>query len=322
VLDTLAHSTSTLNTELALDAIADKAARYAKNARSTNTQLAYKSDLKSFNRWCRSHALSAFPATAKTVSLYVADVAGTLKPSTLQRRLAAISVQHKAAGYDSPTSHEVVRSVLSGVKRRLGVAQTQKAALGVGDVRAMVDGLGNVKAIDVRDRALLLLGFGGAFRRSELVALDVADVGFEPEGVVVALHRSKTNQEGETERIAVPYGSNHRTCPVRALQAWIAVIGDGPLFRRINQKGEIGHEHPTDHSVALIVKKRASNAGLDPATVAGHSLRSGFATSAARAGKSEASIMRQTRHKSVTVARRYIRQGTRWDDHAGHGIGL
>jgi integrase len=252
--------------------------------------------------------------------LYIADVAETMKPSTLQRRLAAIAVAHKAAGYESPTSHEVVRSVLAGTRRRLGVAQGQKEALGVDELRTMVTPLGD-SAIDLRDRALLLVGFAGAMRRSELVGLDVADARFERAGVVLALRRSKTNQQGNAEEIAIPYGSDVTTCPVRALQAWLERIDDGPLFRSIDRHGNIGGRL-SDHSVALVVKDRAAKAGLDADKVAGHSLRSGFATSAARAGKSEAAIMRQTRHKSVIVARRYIRQGTKWDDHAGHGIGL
>ena len=281
---------------------------------------AYESDLRAFCSWCQARGLRCLPATAETVSLYIADVAETMKPSTLQRRLAALAVAHKAAGYENPCAHEVVKSVLAGTRRRLGVAQAQKVALGVDDVRSMVAELRD-SAIDVRDRALLLVGFAGALRRSELVGLDVADVSFERAGVVLALRRSKTNQEGNAEPIAIPYGSDVSTCPVRALQAWLELVDDGPLFRSIDRHGNVGGRL-SDHSVALVVKKLANVAGLDAAKVAGHSLRSGFATSAARAGKSEAAIMRQTRHKSVTVARRYIRQGTKWDDHAGHGIGL
>ncbi|HEY1680234.1 MAG TPA: site-specific integrase [Candidatus Tumulicola sp.] len=312
---------TSLDTATVLDGLADKARAYAEGARADNTRRAYESDLRAFCSWCQTRGLTCLPATAETLSLYIADVGESMKPATLQRRLTAIAVAHKAAGYESPTAHEVVRSVLTGVRRKLGVAQVQKLALAVDDVRAIVDELGDDKPIDVRDRALLLLGFAGALRRSELVALDVADVAFEKQGVVIVLHRSKTNQEGDIERIAVPYGSDYRTCPVRALQAWIEVVGDGPLFRSIDRHGNLGNRLSA-HSVALVVKARAEQAGLDPALVAGHSLRSGFATSAARAGKSEAAIMRQTRHKSVTVARRYIRQGTMWDDHAGHGIGL
>lgn len=305
---------------LALDALADKARAYAEDARSANTVRAYESDLRAFRSWCESRRLRALPATAETLALYVADVAGSVKPATLQRRLAALAVAHKAAGYESPTSHEAVRSVLAGTRRRLGVAQAQKRALGVDDLRAMVADLGD-SAIDVRDRALLLLGFAGALRRSELVSLDAADVRFERAGVVLSLRRSKTNQEGDTEEIAVPYGSDLSTCPVRSLQAWLELVGEGPVFRSIARSGHIGGRL-SDHSVALIVKKLAAKVGLDAGKLGGHSLRSGFATTAARAGKSEAAIMRQTRHKSVTVARRYIRQGTQWDDHAGFGIGL
>ena len=213
-----------LDTEVVLGALADKAKAYANEARSANTLRAYESDLRAFCSWCQARGLSCLPATPETVSLYIADVAETMKPSTLQRRLAAIAVAHKAAGYLSPASHEVVRSVLAGTRRRLGVAQAQKAALGVEDVRSMVAELGDDSAIDVRDRALLLVGFAGALRRSELVALDVADVAFEKQGVVLALRRSKTNQEGNDERIAIPYGSDYATCPRRPLrlrtQAW------------------------------------------------------------------------------------------------------
>lgn len=304
-----------------LSNLSEKARAYANEARSANTIRAYESDLRSFRAWCEQRGLRWRPATAETVALYIADVAESVKPATLQRRLAAIAVAHKAAGYESPTSHAVVRSVLAGTRRRLGVAQAQKQALSVDDVRRMVADLGE-RAIDIRDRALLLLGFAGALRRSELVALNVKDVAFEKQGAVVSLHRSKTNQEGAVEQIAVPYGSDYHTCPVRALQDWLELIEDGPLFRSIDRGGHIG-DRLSAHSVAQVVKERAKKAGLpEPERFAGHSLRSGFATSAARAGKSEAAIMRQTRHKSVTVARRYIRQGTRWDDHAGHGIGL
>lgn len=311
-----------LDSAVVLDALAAKAKQYAENSRSRNTLRAYESDLQSFCRWCEQRGLTCLPATVETISLYVADVADKMRPATLQRRLAAISVAHKAAGYEpSPTSHEVVKSVLSGIRRELGVAQSQKRALGIEDVRRMVSNLDD-RLIDVRDRALLLVGFAGALRRSELVSLDVADVDFEEdEGVVLRLRRSKTNQEGALEEVSIPYGSNPKTCPVRALRAWSAHVTEGALFRSIDRHGNVGGRL-SDHSVALIVKRHAERIGLDADKLAGHSLRAGFATSAARAGKSEASIMRQTRHKSVTVARRYIRQANKWDDHAGHGIGL
>jgi integrase len=170
----------------------------------------------------------------------------------------------------------------------------------------------------------MLVGFAGALRRSELVGLDVDDVRFEGEGVVIRLRRSKTNQEGELEEVAVLYGSDPKTCPVRALQAWLATsdLHTGPLFRAVDRLGHIRSGRLTARIVGERLKKIGARAGLDPRSYAAHSLRSGFATSAARANKSEAAIMRQGRWKSVPVARRYIRAGSRWHDHAGAGIGL
>ena len=188
--------------------------------------------------------------------------------------------------------------------------------------------------LGARDRALVLLGFAAALRRSELVGLTVDDLSFEPEGVTLRLQHSKTNQEGADETVSVLYGSDPATCPVRAVRSWLdaAAIASGPVFREVRKrrigpaKGYtlswiVGEKQLTSQSVALVVKRLAEAAGV-AGDFAGHSLRSGFATAAARAGKSEASIMRQTRHKSVMVARRYIRRGTRWEDHAAAGIGL
>jgi site-specific recombinase XerD len=311
-----------LDPEIVLDGLAEKARAYARASRSENTLRAYESDLRAFCRWCDQRGLTCLPATVDTVSLYIADVADKMRPASLQRRLAAISVAHKAAGYDvSPTSHEVVKSVLSGIRREIGVSQTQKLALSLADVRRLVSDLDDERVIDIRDRALILVGFGGALRRSELVALDVNDVTFEDEGIVLTLRRSKTNQDGKLEQVPISRGSNPSTCPVRALQTWLAQVNEGPIFRSIDRHGNVGGRL-SDHAVALILKRHAQRVGLDAKKLAGHSLRSGFATTAARAGKSEASIMRQTRHRSVTVARRYIRQATIWDDHAGFGIGL
>jgi site-specific recombinase XerD len=307
-----------------LATLADQARAFAENARAANTTRAYESDLADFCAWARARELTCLPASAETVSLYVADLAPRVKPATIRRRLASISAYHKAAGYESPTSHGVVKAVATGVRRTLGVAQAQKDALSVDDLRRMIVVSGS-SLLGVRDRALLLIGFAGALRRSEIVALTVEDVKFEHEGVSLTLRRSKTNQEGETEIVPVLYGSDPATCPVRNLRAWIDAAGitSGPIFREVYKaRGTVGEVALSDRMVAVIVKRLAKRAGLDPEAVAGHSLRSGFATSAARAGASEAAIMRQTRHKSVTVARRYIRQGTRWEDHAGARIGL
>lgn len=184
---------------LVLDNLRQQAREYAENARSANTQRAYETDLRMFREWCEARGLTALPATPETLSLYVADVAKAVKPSTLQRRLSAISVAHRSAGYDSPLDHAVVKAVLRGARRATAVAQTQKEALSVDDLRRMVAGIGAERRRDIRDRALLLVGFAGALRRSELVGLSTANVRFEREGMTLTLRRSKTNQEGALE---------------------------------------------------------------------------------------------------------------------------
>lgn len=299
----------------------ERARAYAEAARAPATLRAYAADWRIFTAWCAAHGVDALPATPHTVALFLADLNG--RPSTLRRKLAAIAVMHRAAGHDSPTDHGVVRATFAGIRRERGIAPRPKTALLVDELRAALATCGE-RRIDVRDRALVLVGFAGALRRSELVGLDVDDVRFEGEGLVLRLRRSKTNQEGELEEVAVLYGSDPHTCPVRALQAWLvtAAIVDGPLFRAVDRAGRVGGGRLTARIVGERVKKMGARSGLDPDGYAAHSLRSGFATSAAQAKKSEAAIMRQGRWKSIPVARRYIRAGSRWHDHAGAGIGL
>ncbi len=299
----------------------ERARAYAEAARAPATLRAYAADWRLFSAWCVAHGVDALPATPHTVALFLADLPG--RPSTLRRKLAAIAVMHRAAGHDSPTDHGVVRATFAGIRRERGIAPRPKTALLVDELRTALATCGE-RRIDVRDRALVLVGFAGALRRSELVGLDLDDVGFETAGIVLRLRRSKTNQEGELEEVAVLYGSDPQTCPVRALQAWLATgaITEGPLFRAVDRAGRIGSGRLTARIVGERVKKIGARSGLDPQSYAAHSLRSGFATSAARANKSEAAIMRQGRWKSIPVARRYIRAGSRWHDHAGAGIGL
>ncbi len=299
----------------------ERARAYAEAARAPATLRAYAADWRIFTAWCAAHGVDALPATPHTVALFLADLEG--RPSTLRRKLAAIAVMHRAAGHDSPTEHGVVRATFAGIRRERGVAPRPKTALLVDELRAAVATCGE-RRIDLRDRALVLVGFAGALRRSELVGLDVDDVGFETAGIVLRLRRSKTNQEGELEEVAVLYGSDPQTCPVRALQSWLAsgAIIEGPLFRAVDRAGRVGSGRLTARIVGERVKKIGARSGLDPDSYAAHSLRSGFATSAARANKSEAAIMRQGRWKSIPVARRYIRAGSRWHDHASAGIGL
>lgn len=306
-----------------LGALVEKAGAYADQARARNTVRAYAADWHCFAGWCAGRRLEALPALPATVGVYLADLAQRAKVSTLGRRLVAITAAHRRAGHDLDTRHPAIRDTLKGIRRAHGSAQAGKAPALVADLKKMLEALGDgPKAI--RDRALLLVGFAGAFRRSELVGLDLADLDFARDGLKVTLRRSKTDQEGAGRLVGVPYGSNPETCPVRCLQAWMEVAGidQGPVFRAVSKTGIVAEGRLTDRAVSLIVKERAKVAGLDPAKYAGHSLRAGLATSAAAAGASERSIMAQTGHKSVQMARRYIRSGELFRENAAATVGL
>jgi integrase len=300
---------------------AESARAYAADARSEATRRAYSGDWATFEGWCGSRGLPALPASPETVALFLAARADAgLKVATITRSLAAISEAHRVAGQPSPRSAREVREVLKGIRRRLGVAQTQKAPILGSSLRTIVAGLGP-SLLDVRDRALLLVGFNGAFRRSELVALDVADLEFTDDGLAVTLRRSKTDQAGAGRKVGLPFGSEPGTCPARALKAWLsaAAIETGAVFRSVNRHGRMGGRL-SPGSVARTVKARVAAVGLDPAGFAGHSLRAGLATSAAKAGKSATAIMKQTGHKSVAMVARYIRDAELFTDNAAAGL--
>jgi integrase len=212
---------------------------------------------------------------------------------------------------------------MRGIRRTLGTAPAQKSPTLIEDIRAMVNAA-DAGPLGLRDRALLLLGFAGAFRRSELVALNFEDCGFTRDGLVVTIRRSKTDQEGQGRRVGIPYGSTPETCPVRTVQEWTAQAGisSGPLFRSVSRVGQVQPGGLAGIDVARIVKKLAQRAGLDGAKYAGHSLRAGHATTAAIAGASERSIMNQTGHRSVEMVRRYIREGSLWRENSAAKLGL
>ena len=302
-----------------------RATDYAAGAKAESTRRAYAIDWADFVGWCAGQGLDALPALPTTIGLFLADRAAALKPSSLSRRLAAISVMHRKHDHHLDTRHPAIRDVLTGIRRdkaKAGVVTVKKTAAVSDDIRLMVATLGE-GTIGVRDRALLLLGFAGAFRRSELVALDASDVTVRKEGLAVTIRRSKTDQEGIGRQVAICYGSDPTTCPVRAVKAWMTMVGkDGPLFRGVNKGGAIQSDRMHPSSVALIVKRAAEAAHLDPALYAGHSLRSGFATTAARNGASESAIMRQTGHRSIQVVRGYIRSGDLFREPAAAKLGL
>lgn len=302
--------------------VAERGRGYAEQAKADATLRAYRSDWRHFEAWCAAHGLVAMPATEETVALYVTDMAETLGTSTLQRRLSSIAQAHKAQGVAVPTKGAVA-FVWQGTKRVKGTAQEGKAPARTDEIRRMVATCED-DMLGARDRALLLLGFAGAFRRSELVALDVEDLEFGSAGLTVTIRRSKTDQEGAGQRVGIPYGSNPETCPVRNVQAWLeaASIAGGSVFRRVNRWGQVADVRLSDRAVALVVKHRAELTGLDPARFSGHSLRAGLATSAAEAGVGERSIMNQTRHKSLPMVRRYIREGNLFRENAAGHVGL
>jgi len=297
----------------ALAALAAEARAYSRDLHAANTKRAYRADWTDFAAWCDAHGLAALPAAPATVALYLTDRAKGCKTSTLARRLCSIAGAHKAAGQPSPTADPAVRTLLAAIRRAKGTKQERKRPTVTHEVRAMADALPDTPR-GRRDRALLLLGFAGGFRRSELVALDVADVEETAAGLVVTLRRSKTDQEGEGRRVGIPYGGRH--CPARALHAWLAAAGiaDGPLFRRFDRSGRLLPLRLSDKAVARLVQRQAAALRLDPGDYGGHSLRAGLATAAA--GKSERAIMAQTGHKSAEMVRRYIHDRELFRDNA------
>ena len=307
----------------ALAALVGQAEEFLLHARAENTHRAYRSDWNHFQLWCEQRNVLACPALPQTLALYLTALSGTHKVSTLTRRLSAISQAHQSSGVSSPTEDAGVRMLMAGIRRRLGTAASAKRPVLVPELQAMVAAVpGNL--LGLRDRVILLLGFSGAFRRSELVSLNREDVTETADGLVVTLRRSKTDQEAEGRKVAIPQGREAGTCPVRALSAWLAAAGiaTGPIFRRVNRHGQILPQRLSGEGVAIVVKRWAAAAGFEAEEFAGHSLRAGLATSAAIAGKSERAIMNQTGHRSSTTVRRYIRDANLFRENAADGLGL
>lgn len=301
---------------------ADAIRGYLDDSQAANTRAAYRADLADFTAWCLPLGLTPIPASPQTIARYLVALADErgLKVATLTRRLSAISQAHQARGLETPTASLVVRKVFAGIKRRHGTAQDARAPLLPEDLRLMVAQLDESLA-GRRDRAMLLLGFAGALRRSELVGLRVEDLQIQRAGLILALRRSKTDQEGEGASRGIPRG-RRETCPVRAVEAWLAAaqLASGPLFRPIDRHGNLKPSALAGVEVWRLVKRLAEAVGLDPAAYGGHSLRAGLATAAAAAGAEERDIMRQTGHKSEKMVRRYIRQAQLFTDNAASGL--
>jgi site-specific recombinase XerD len=300
-----------------------RANEYLHQAKAANTRRAYRADWADFVAWCAKYRRQPLPALPDTVAYYLADCSERLKVSTLQRRLATIAEAHRAAGHESPNRHARVRLVWQGIRREKGIAQDHKKPALTKHIRLMVAHLPDT-LLGLRDRALLLLGFAGAMRRSELVGLDVSDVAQADEGLVVTIRKSKTDQARQGRKVGIPFGSSPETCPVRAVQGWLGASGveDGPLFRPVNRHGQVLKNRLSAWAVAEVVKRSLKAAGKSARGYSGHSLRAGLVTQAAIAGASERSIQEQSGHRSLLVLRRYIRDGSLFRENAATKVGL
>ena len=312
-------------TSMTLAPALESARAYAAQAQAPRTRDAYRHQWQSFDGWCQSQGVEALPASAATLAAYVAARTDAgWKPASVGLAMTAIRAAHRVAGVDCAASHPAVVAVIKGARRASGTAQRRVAPVVVGELRAMVDALpADATTGALRDRALLVLGFAGAFRRSELAALELTDVQDTADGLVVTVRRSKTDQEGAGARIGIPFGGVPATCPVRAVRAWIAAarLDGGALFRAVDRHGRVGGALDAAE-VARIVKRAAARVGLDASRYSGHSLRAGLATTAARSGKSDRTIMAQGRWSSRSMVDRYVREASLFSDNAAAGIGL
>jgi site-specific recombinase XerD len=280
-----------------------------RNSKSANTLRAYQSDYNDFVDFCSKNGFQSMPTQPKILALYITHLSSYSKYSTLKRRLASISVIHKAKGHYIDTKHPIIIENLMGIKRTNGSNQKGKKPLLINDLKILIKAIDQSKEKDnrkIRDKALLLIGFSGGFRRSELVDIEYEDIEFVSEGVKIFVKRSKTDQSGEGMTKAIPYFDNKDFCPVIALKNWIEIIElrNGKIF------------NISDKNVALLIKKYANYAGLESHRYAGHSLRSGFATSTAESGAEERSIMAMTGHKSTEMVRRYIKEANLFKNNA------
>ena len=284
-------------------------------SRASSTRRAYTSAWRRFERWAQGVGAVAIPAAPEVVALYLASlVADTRALGTISRALVAIGQVHLDRGLRSPADDPDVRRVVKGIRRRLGATTTPKTALLSHDIQRMVTGLGD-DARAIRDRALLLVGFASGLRRSEIASLDVEDLSFVEQGMVVTLRRSKTDQDAVGRRLGIAHGSGEILCAVLALQVWLerAQLANGAVFRAITRGGRITERRANERTVARVVKSAALRVGLDPKLYAAHSLRSGCATSMGAAGESDRAIMRRLGHRTVTMTYRYTRDVALFD---------
>ena len=298
-----------------------------KSSKANNTLRAYKSDFKDFTAFCARHGLNSLPSEPKIVSLYLTHLSKNSKISTLRRRLVSISMVHKLKGHYLDTKHPIIIENLMGIKRVKGSVQQGKKPILINHLKSLINVIDEQKIEKIkkiRDKALILIGFGGGFRRTELISIDYEDLEFVKEGLKIFIKRSKTDQFGEGMNKGLPYFTNEQYCPVIHLKKWLDIseIKSGPIFRRFTKGSNLTRDRLTDQTVVLIIKNYLNLAGIDNRNFSGHSLRSGFATVAAESGADERSIMAMTAHKTTQMVRRYIKEANIFKNNALNKIKL
>ena len=292
-----------------------------KSSKANNTLRAYKSDFKDFEAFCVKHGLNSLPSEPKIVSLYLTHLAKNSKISTIRRRLVSIGIVHKLKGHYLDTKHPIIIENLMGIKRIKGSMQNGKKPILINHLKSIINVINEKKIEDIkklRDKTIILVGFGGGFRRTELISIDYEDLEFVKEGLKITIRRSKTDQFGEGMIKGLPFFTNEKYCPVINLKKWLKIskINSGPVFRRFTKGSSLTENRLTDQSVVLLIKEYLKLAGIENKNFAGHSLRSGFATVAAESGADERSIMAMTGHKTTQMVRRYIKEANLFKNNA------
>ncbi len=316
---------SELTTELKL--LHEATLNNLKTSKANNTLRAYKSDFKDFGAFCAKHSLNSLPTEPKIVSLYLTHLSKYSKISTLRRRLVSISMVHKLKGHYLDTKHPIIVENLMGIRRVKGSIQKGKKPLLINHLKSLINVINEQKIEEIkkfRDKTIILIGFGGGFRRTELISINHEDLEFVQEGIKITIKKSKTDQYGEGMIKGLPYFNNENYCPVINLKKWLEIsqIKSGPIFRRFTKGSTLTDKRLTDQSVVLLIKEYLNLAGIENKNFAGHSLRSGFATVAAESGADERSIMAMTGHKSTQMVRRYIREANIFKNNALNKIKL
>ena len=305
-----------------IKALQEETLKNLQSSKANNTVRAYKSDFKDFGLFCVKNSFKSLPSDPKIISLYLTHLSTKdVKLSTIKRRLVSIGVIHKMKGHYLDTKHPIIVENLLGIKRRKGSVQKGKKPILINILRKILNVIDEQNSPDIkklRDKSIILIGFSGGFRRNEIISLNYEDLDFVYEGLKITIKRSKTDQFGEGTIKALPYTKESPYCPVTTLERWLKIskINKGPIFRRFSKGSNLSNNRLTDQSVAMIIKNYINKAGIDSKNYSGHSLRSGFATTAAESGVEERTIMAMTGHKSTEMVRRYIKEANLFKNNA------